>query len=145
MQKSSDGTRQSDVDLSDAKFEVSIGAMFGKIDIVDTDDFPARGVNDLLVEKIFLDREPGFIRLIGVQSTLTDAQVNAARGDFGNLVVAGNEWLKASTGNKKVGDAIGLLGRLDEEFADAANVVGLVVIRASAHEFGGVEQLAPPF
>src|SRR6516162_420778 len=145
LQKASDGTGQADVDLSDAKLHIAVGALFGEIDVVDTDHFAAGGVDDLLVEKIFLDREPGFVGLIGAKSPLTDAEVDAARGNFGDLVVAGHEGLEASTGDEKVGDAIGLLGGFNEEFADAADVVRLVIIGGGAHEFGDIEQAVAPF
>jgi hypothetical protein len=145
LQEAADRAREANIDLSDAKFDIAVGALFGKINVVDADDLAAGSINDLLIEEIFLDSKPGFVGLISAEGALIDAEIDSAGGNLGNLVVAGDEGLEASTGNEEVGDAIGLLGGFDEELADAADVVGLIVIGAGAHEFGGIEQVEAPF
>jgi hypothetical protein len=145
LQEAADRAREANIDLSDAKFDIAVGALFGKINIVNTDDLAAGSVNNLLIEEIFLDSEPGFVGLISAEDALIDIEIDAAGSNLGDLVVAGHEGLEASTGNEEVGDAIGLLGGFDEEFADAADVIGLIVIGSGAHEFGGIEQVEAPF
>jgi hypothetical protein len=145
LQEAADRAREANIDLSDAKFDIAVGALFGKINVVDADDLAPGSINDLLIEEIFLDSEPGFVGLISAEGPLIDIEIDSAGGNLGNLVVAGDEGLEASTGNEEVGDAIGLLGGFDEELADAADVVGLIVIGGGAHEFGGIEQVEAPF
>jgi hypothetical protein len=145
LQEAADRAREANIDLSYAKFDIAVGALFGKINVVDADDLAAGSINDLLIEEIFLDSEPGFVGLISAEGALIDIEIDSPGGNLGNLVVAGNEGLEASTGNEEVGDAIGLLGGFDEELADAADVVGLIVIGGGAHEFGGIEQVEAPF
>jgi hypothetical protein len=145
LQEAADRAREANIDLSDAKFDIAVGALFGKINVVDTDDLAASSVNDLLIEEIFLHSEPSFVGLISAEGALIDIEIDAAGSNLGDLVVAGDERLEASTGDEEVRDAIGLLGGFDEEFADAADVVGLIVIGSGAHEFGGVEQVEAPF
>jgi hypothetical protein len=145
LQEAADRAREANIDLSYAKFDIAVGALFGKINVVDADDLAPGSINDLLIEEIFLDSEPGFVGLISAEGPLIDIEIDSAGGNLGNLVVAGDEGLEASTGNEEVGDAIGLLGGFDEELADAADVVGLIVIGGGAHEFGGIEQVEAPF
>ena len=145
LKKAADGARKADIDLRDAEFEIAVGAGFGEIDVVDANDFAASGVNDLLIEEVLLDGEPGFVGLVSIEGALGDIEINASGDGAANLVVAGDEGLVAAAGDEEVGDAIGLLGGMDEKFADAANVVGVDIVGGGAHEFGGVEHEACPF
>ena len=86
-----------------------------------------------------MDGEPGFVGLVGVKSAFVDVEIDAARDGFGDLIVAGNEGLKAAAGDQEMRDAVGLIGRFNKEFADTANVVGLSVVGGCAHQFGGVD------
>jgi len=139
LKEAANGAGKADVNLGEAEFEVIVGAEFGEIDVVDANDFAALGVNDLLIEEIFLDGEPGFVGVVGVQGAFVDVEIDAAGGDFGDLIVAGDERLEAAAGDEEVGDAVGLIGGLDEKFADAANEVGVGVVGGGADEFCGIE------
>jgi len=99
LEKATDGAVNADVDLSDAELEVGVSAQFGEIDVVDADDFAAGGVDDLLIEKIFLDGKPGFIGLIGGEGTFVDVEIDAAWNDVGDLVVAGDDGLIPAAGD----------------------------------------------
>ncbi len=145
LKKAADGAGKADVDLSDAKFDMIVGAEFGEVDVIDAHDFAACSIDDLLIEEILLDGEPAFVRQVGVEGALVDGEIDAARGNLGDLIVTGNEGLKASARDKEMRDAIGLVGRFDKEFADAANEIGLGVVGGGTHEFGGVEHEEPPF
>ncbi len=37
---------------------------FDEVDVIDADDFAAAGVDDLLIEQIFLYGEPGFVGFV---------------------------------------------------------------------------------
>ena len=50
LKETTDGAGNANIDLGDAKFDVFVGGKFGKIDVVDADDFAAGGVDNLLVE-----------------------------------------------------------------------------------------------
>jgi hypothetical protein len=147
LEETPDGARNAYIDLGDAEFDVLVGGKFGEVDVIDADDFAAGGVDDLLVEKILLDREPGFVGLVGGEGALRDIEIEASGKDFGDLVVTGHQRLEASPGDEEVGDAIGLVRGLNEEFTNAADVVGGAIISGGAHEFGGVEHvgLVNPF
>jgi hypothetical protein len=147
LKETADGARDADIDLCDAEFDVFVGGKFGEVDIIDADDFAASSVDDLLVEKILLNGEPGFVGLIGSEGAFGNVEIEAAGKNLGDLIVTGDDGLKASAGDQEVGDAIGLVGGLDEEFTDAADIVGSRIIRGGAHEFGGVEHvgLVRPF
>ena len=84
-----------------------------------------------------------FVGMVGVKGTFANVEVDAAGGDFCDLVVAGNERLEAAAGDEVMGDAIGLIGRFDEEFAHTADEVVLRRRKGGAHEFGGVEHGDP--
>ena len=145
LKEASDGAGEADVDLGDAKFDVVVGADFREIDIVDADDFAAGGVDDLLVEEIFLDGEPAFVGLVGIKCPLADVEFDAAGGDSSDLIVAGNEGLEAAPRDEEMGDTIGLISRLDEEFADTPDKIVLRVIGGGAHEFCSVKHVVAPF
>lgn len=110
-----------------------IGAKFGKIDVVDANDFAAGGIDDLLVEKILLHGKPGFIGLIGSEGAFGGVEIDASGRGFGDLIIARDERLKTPAGNQEMGHAIRLFGGLDEEFADTADVIRLRVISSRAH------------
>jgi len=133
LEKAADGAGKADIDLSDAEFDVIVGAEFGEIDVVDADDFAAGGVDDLLIEEIFLDGKPSFVGLVGSQGAFVDGEVDAAGGDLGDLVVTGDERLETSTRDEEVGDAIGLVSGFDKKFADATDKVVLRVVGGGAH------------
>jgi hypothetical protein len=147
LEQTANGAGDADIDLGNAEFDVLVGGEFGEVNVVDADDFAASGVDDLLVEEIFLYGEPGFVGLVGVEGALGDVEIEAAGKDFGDLVVAGDERLEASARDEEVRDAVGLVGRLDEEFTDTADIGGGGVVGGGAHEFGGVEHvgLVGPF
>jgi hypothetical protein len=139
LQEAANGAGKADIDLREAKFEVIVGAQFGEVDVVDADDLAALGINDLLIEEILLDGEPGFVEVVGVQGALVDVEIDAAGDDFGDLIVTGDQGLEAAAGDEEVGDAVGLIGGLDEKFSDAADEVGVGVVSGGADEFRGVE------
>ena len=139
LEQAAERSREANIDLSDAKFDIAVGAKFGEIDIVDADDLAAGGVDDLLIKKVFPDGEPGFVGLVGIEGALRDVEIDASWSDRRDLIVAGDEGLEASARDEEVRDAIGLIGGLDEEFADTADVVGIGIIGGGAHKFCGVE------
>ena len=141
LEEPAHGSGNADVDLGDAKLHVAVGAMLGEVDVVYADDFAALGVDDLLIEKIFADSEPGFVGSIGVEGALVDVEIDAAGSDFGNLIVAGDERLEAAAGNQEMGDAIGLVGGFDEKFAHTTDEMVVGVVGGGAHEFSGVQHI----
>jgi hypothetical protein len=143
LQKTADCAGQADVHLSDAQLDMIVGAKFGEVDVVYANDLAAFGVDDLLIEKIFANGEPRFVGLVGFEGAFGDVEIDAAGDDFFDLIVAGDERLEAAAGNQEVGDAIGLFGRFDEEFAHTADKVGLRVVDGGGHEFGGEEHWHP--
>jgi hypothetical protein len=145
LEQAAEGTREADVYLGDAEFDIAVGALLGEVNVIYTDNFAAFGVNDLLIEKVLADGEPGFVRLIGVESTLADGEFEAAGLDGGDLIKMSNEGLEAAARDEEVRDAIGLLGGLNKEFADTANVIALGVVSLRAHEFGGEKHVVAPF
>lgn len=110
-----------------------VSGEFGEIDVIDADYLATGGIDDLLVEKVFLDGQPGFVGLIGGKGALGDVEIDASGSSFGNLIVARNQRLKAAAGNQEMGNAIRLFGRLDEKFTDPADVIGLRVVGSGAH------------
>ena len=110
-----------------------------QVDVIDADHFAAAGVDDLLIEEIFLDGEERFVGFVELQGALADVEAHFAVGHGGDLIVAGHQRGEMAAGEEIVGDAIGLIGRLDEKFADAPDEVALGVVGFGAHEFGGVE------
>src|SRR4029077_18335701 len=46
LERAADGARKAHIDLSDAEFDVVVGAELGEVDVVDADDFAAGGVDD---------------------------------------------------------------------------------------------------
>jgi len=132
---------QADIYLGDAEFDMIVGAKFGEIDVVNADDFATFGVDDLLIEEILADGEPGFVGMVGIQGALGNVQIDAARGDFFDLVIARDEWLEAPAGDEVMRNTIGLVGGFEEEFAHTADELGLRVVHGGTHEFGGEEHL----
>jgi hypothetical protein len=133
LEKAADGAGKADVNLSNAEFDVIVGAKFGEVDIVDANDFAAGGVDDLLIEEILLDGEPAFIGLVSIKGTLVHGEIDATGCDLGDLIVTGDERLEASAGDEEVGNAIGLVSGFDEEFADASDEIVLGVVGGGAH------------
>jgi hypothetical protein len=125
--------RKPDVNLGNAEFDVTVGAKLGEVDVVDADDLAASGVDDLLIEEILLNGEPGFVGLVGVEGALVDGEIDAAGGNFGDLVVTSDERLEASARDEEVGNAIGLVSGFDKEFTDATNEIVLRVVGSGAH------------
>jgi hypothetical protein len=139
LKEATNSARHADIDLRDTKFNVSVGVKLGQVDIIDAYDFTSRSVDDLLVEKIFLNGKPAFVGLIGIESPFGDVEIDAAGDGFGDLVIARDERLEAAARNQIVRNAIGGVGRFDEEFTDAADVVVAGIVSGGAHKFRGVE------
>ena len=123
LKEASNGAFHTDVHLRDAHFDISVGAMFGKIDVIHADNFSPVRVDNLLVEEIFADGKPRFIGLIELEGGLVGAEFDPAGGDGCNLVVAGDDRPVLAAAEEKTRDAIRLVGRLDEHFFDAADEV----------------------
>jgi hypothetical protein len=138
FEEAAEGAGEPDVDLGDAELHVIVEGALEQGEVVDTDNFAAVDVNDLLVEEIFADGEPAFIGLVGFEAELVGVEADRARGGRSNLLVAGDQWLIAAAGDDEPTDAVGLLGGDDAELADASNVVALDVVDAGAQEFSGV-------
>jgi hypothetical protein len=139
LEEAADGSGNADVNLSDAEFDMRVGLKFSEVDVVDAHDLAAGGVYDLLVQKIFLDGEPSFVGMVGIESSFGDVQIDAAGGGFGDLIVTGDEGLEAPPRDQKVRDAVGSLGGFDKELTDATDVVRSRIVGSGAHEFGSVE------
>jgi hypothetical protein len=75
-----------------------------------------------------LYREPGFIGLVKLEGAFADIEANFAHGNGGDLVVAGYKRRKVAARQQKMGDAIGLVRGLNEEFADTPNVITLQIV-----------------
>src|SRR5271154_5515766 len=105
-----------------------VGAKFGEVDVIYANDFAAFGVDDLLIEEIFANGEPGFVGLVSFEGAFGNVEIDAARGDFFDLIVTGDEGLEATAGDQEVRDTVGLFGGFDEEFADATDKMGLRVV-----------------
>ena len=139
LQQPADRARQANIHLREAQLGIAIGAQLDQIDIVDAYDFSATGVDDLLVEQIFLDREQRFVGFVKIQRALADIETNVANSHRGDLVVTGHQRREMAAGQQEMGDAIGLVGGLDEKFANAADVIALRVVGFGAHQFSGVK------
>ena len=133
LKQAANGAGKADVDLREAQLGVAVGAQLDEVDIVDAHDFAAAGVDNLLIEQVFLDREPGFVGFVKFEGALADVEADVADGDGGYLVVARYERGEVAACKKEMGDAIGLVGGLDEKFANAADVIALRVVGFGAH------------
>ena len=65
--------------------------------------------------------------------------VNSAGSDARDLIVAGDERAELAAAQQNAGDAIGLIGGLDEEFFHAANEIAADVVGLGAEHFGCVQ------
>src|ERR1700722_16625643 len=139
LEQAADGAGKADIDLGNAQFGVAVGALIGEIDIVDPDDFAAVGVDDLLVKEVFADGEPSFIGMVELEGGFVGGEGDAAGNDGGDLVVTSDERAVLAAGNEHACDAVGLVGRLDEYFFDAADVVAQRVECLGADDFGSVQ------
>ena len=70
LQQAANGPFHSHIHLGNAHFDVAVGALLGEVNVVYADDFAAVGIDDLLIEQIFVDGEPCFIGLIELEGGL---------------------------------------------------------------------------
>ncbi len=123
MQKPADGGRKADVHLGNAKFGIPIGPLVRKVNVVHADDFAPVGIDDLLVEQVFLHGKPCFVRVVELKGRLVRGQLDAARRDEFDLVVARHKRAVPAAAHQQARDAVGLLVRNDEHFLDAADEI----------------------
>ena len=89
--------------------------------------------------EIFADGEPGFIGVVELEGGFVGGEVDAAGSDGGDLVVAGDERAVLAAAEQETGDAVGLVGGLDEHFFHAADEVAERIVGLGADDFGGVK------
>ncbi len=68
-----------------------------------------------------------------MQGAFADVEAEFTVGRCRRLVVAGDEWRDMAAGDQKMRDAVGLVGGLDEKFADATDEIALGVVGFGAH------------
>ena len=124
-----------------AHLDVAVSALLGKVNIVDADDFSAVGVDDLLVEEVFADCQPGLIGVEEFEGGLVGGEVHAAGCDRCDLIVAGDDRAVLAATQQQTGDAIGLVGRLDEHLFDATDEVAGRIEGLGAENFSGVKHV----
>src|SRR5262249_7360381 len=139
LQQATHRSLQADVDLGQTQLYVAVGFEGGQLDVVHADHLATAGVDDLLVQKIFLNGQPRLIRLVHLESPLANVQSHRTGLDRGHLIVAGYQRLKAPARQQEVRDAVGRRGRFDEELAHPADEVALQVPGVRAHQFSGVK------
>ncbi len=64
LQQSANRAGQAHVNLGDAKLRIAVDSVIGELDVVDSHDLAAVGVNDLLVEQVLLNGEPCFVGMV---------------------------------------------------------------------------------
>ena len=101
--------------------------------------FGADGIDDLLIQQIFLHRQPGFIRLIGFEQPFIYVEPHIARRHRRDLIMTRHERLKTPARQQIVRDAIRLVRRFDKKFANLAHIVALSVVCLGAHQFRGIK------
>jgi hypothetical protein len=69
-------------------------------------------------------------------------QANDAGGNEGDVVVAREQGKKFSSAKEDAGHAVGLVGRLDEEFGDLADEMAVAVVGFPAQQVGGVQHFS---
>ncbi len=126
--------RQSDVHLREPQLHIAVGLVLGKIHVIHAHDFAALGVDNLLVEQILAHREPRLIGRVYRQLTLAAVQAQSAGRHCSHLVVARQQRLKTPARKQKMRDAVGLVRRLDKEFAHAPDEMPLCVVGLRAHQ-----------
>ena len=141
LEQAAHGAFYSHIHLGDAHLDVSVGALLGEVNIVDADDFAAIGVDDLLVEEVFADSQPGLIGVEELEGGLVGGEVHAAGSDRCDLVVTGDNRAILAATQQQTGDAIGLVGGLDEHLFDAADEVAGRIEGLGAENFSGVKHV----
>ena len=139
LKQAAHGAFHAHIHLGDAHLDVAVGALLGEVNIVDADHFSAIGVDDLLVEEIFADCQPGLIGVEEFEGGLVGGEVHAARSDRCDLIVAGDDRAVLAATQQQTGDAVGLVGRLDEHLFDAADEVAGRIEGLGAENFSGVK------
>ncbi len=75
VKQSSGGARESHINMGNAQFDGSIGALFGKIDVIDADNFSAARIDNLLVEQILANGEPALIGAVMLELFFFNVQL----------------------------------------------------------------------
>ncbi len=73
LEQPSDSSGKSHIHLRQAQLHVSVGSNRGEIDVIYAHDLAAPGINDLLIQQIFLNCQPGLIRLVELEGPFADA------------------------------------------------------------------------
>ena len=146
LQQTAQGACKPHVHLHQTQLHAAVGALLDQVHIVHAHDLAPAGVDDLLVEQVLAHREPSLIGLIDFEQPFAHVQpqhevrparqrLGDVRGERGNLVVPCHERLESAARKKEIGDAIRLLGGLDEQFTHSPDEVALRVVGFCAHEF----------
>ncbi len=144
MQKPPNRTRKPHIHLRKPQLDATVIALFGQVDIVHAHDLPAFRVDNLLVEQIFANREPPFVRLIQLQCPLAAVQPDRSGRYRRDLVVPRQQGLKSPARQQEPRDPVGLVRGLDEKLAHASDEIPLVVVRFRTHQFRSVQLHVPP-
>ncbi len=142
VEQAAGGAGEADVDLCDAEFDVAVGAVLGEIDVIYADDFAAAGVDDLLVEQILAQGEPALVGFVMFELLFEDVEANDAGGDKSESIVARDERKVFAAAEENAGDAVGLVGGLDEKFGDVADEMAVAVVGFPAQQIGCVQHFA---
>src|ERR1700741_3391838 len=141
LEQAANGAFYPHIHLGDAHFHIAVGALLGKVDVVDADDFSAIGIDDLLVEKILADGEPSFIGVKELKGGLVGAEAHAAWDDRCNLVVTSDNRAVLATAEQQACDAVGLIGRLNEHLFYATDEVAGRIVGLGTENFSGMKHV----
>ena len=119
---------ESHIHLRQTQFNIAVGALFRQVHIIDPHDLPATCIDDLLVEQVFLDCQPGFIGPIEFERALADIQLNLPRRHRSDLVVFCDQRWKVSARQEEMRDAIRRLRRFNKELADPPDEIALRIV-----------------
>ncbi len=139
LEQAADSAGQANVNLREAQLGVAVDARVGELDVVDADDFAAVGVDDLLVEQVFLHGEPGFVGMVELERGFVGGELEAAGNDRVDLVEARDKRAVFAAADEQARDAVGLLVGDDEHFLDAADEISEGIVGLGADDFGCVK------
>jgi hypothetical protein len=101
LQEAANRRGDADADIFDAKLRVAVRAVIAQVHVIDADHLATMRVDDLLVEKVFPDRQPGFIWMEEFERGLVGGEVHLARGDGADLVVASDQGTVTASAEKQ--------------------------------------------
>src|SRR5271169_3984529 len=116
MQEAASGPRQAHVYLRDAQLDCAVDALLSKVNVVDTHDLSAAGIDNLLVEQVLAHGQPGFIGLVMFEVLFFHVQADYTRGDERDVIITNDQGKELSPAQEDPCYTVRLVGGLDEHF-----------------------------